>query len=175
MTIAATQSYLKGLVDGLVWPFPAAPSPVPNLVAYITPPDPNVEAMIPTAYIWPSHGDENRDGARGGTVPRALTLGGASGFKGVIHDIDLYLVYFLANNDADADNLFPAMVDTIMSALRVSTDPVKVTDPYTSIDSWLIDVGERMTYQITVRSLVDQGFNRYDALLALSINELIAA
>lgn len=175
MSIVATQVYLQGLINNLAWPFPTSPTPVPNLVAYITPPDPNVEATVPTAYVWPSNGDENRDGARGGTVPRALTLGGASGFKGVIHAIDVYLVYFLANNDPDADNLFPAMVDQVMSALRVSADPVKVTDPYTAIDSWLIDVGERMTYQITVRSLVDQGFNRYDALLALSINELIAA
>jgi hypothetical protein len=171
MTIVATQVYLRGLLDGLVWPFTG----VEALQAYITPPDPEVTANVPKAYIWPSRGDESRAVSRGGTVPRALTLGGPSGFKGVIHDLEVYLVWFGQDDDPDADNLFPGMADAVMAALRVSADPAVVADPYTGVESTLIDVAEQMTYQITLRALVDQSYNRYDCLISLSINELIAS
>lgn len=170
MTIVATQVYLRGLLDGLAWPF----SGVAALQAYITPPDPEVTANVPKAYIWPSHGDESRAMQRGGTVPRATSLGAPSGFKGVVHDLEVYLVWFGQDDDTDADNLFPGMADAVLSTLRVSADPKRVTDPYTGVDSWLIDVGEQMTYQITIRALVDQAYNRYDCLITLSINEVIA-
>lgn len=171
MSIVATQVYLQTLLQGLVWPFTG----VEALQAYITPPDPEVTANVPKAYIWPSHGDESRAVVRGGTVPRALTLGGPSGTKGVIHDLEVYLVWFGQDDDPDSDNLFPGMVDAVMSALRVSADPKVVTDPYTAISTTLIDVGEQMTYQITLRALADQAFNRYDCLISLSINEIIAS
>lgn len=171
MSINSTQVYIRDLLQNLTWPT----GNLPNLVAYITPPDPDVEANLPKAYVWPSHGSESRSTTNGGTVPRALTVGGPSGFKGVQHSMDVYLVFFGADDDPEADTLFPMMVDTVMSKLRVSTDPVTVTDQYTAIDSWLIDVGETMTYEVTLRSLVDEGYNRYDALIGVSILELIAA
>lgn len=172
MPIASATSYIKNLLDGLV--MPGSPA-TPNLVAYVTPPDPNVEAQYPTLYVWPTDMDESRDSNKGGTVPRALTTGGPSGFKPLEHSIDLYLVWFQQDDDSDADNLFPGMVDAIMAALRVSADPVVVTDPYTGTQSQLIDVGENMTARITLRSLADQRYDRYDCLIVLNCLELLAA
>ena len=64
MPITSTIQYVKAQLDGL-----AMPGGIPNMAAYITPPDPNVEAEIPTCYIWPTKGREARESGRGGTIP----------------------------------------------------------------------------------------------------------
>ena len=51
MPIASTLAFVKNQLDGL--PMPGG---MPNMAAYITPPDPNVEAQDPTAYVWPTTG-----------------------------------------------------------------------------------------------------------------------
>jgi len=169
--IASTLAYVKGLLDGL--PMPGS---LPVMAAYITPPDPNVDTDIPAAYVWPTDGDENRDSAKAGTVPRNTGPGTASGFKNIEHAIDVYVVWFAADDQDDIDSLFPGIVDAVMFALRTSEDPAQVQDPYNpNVVSTLVDVGEKMTYRITVRSLVEQAYDRYDCLVALSVLEVIQA
>jgi hypothetical protein len=170
MPLASTVAYLRNLLDGLT--MPGAPA-TPPMAAYITPPDPNVDTQIPTAYVWPATFDESRDPLKGGAVPRALSLGAASGTKPIAHMVHLYLVWEGLSDDPDADLLFPGIVDAVASALRVSTDPVVVIDPWTGFQSQLIDVGERMTGQITVRALTDERMNRYDCLMVLDVVEII--
>ena len=170
MPIASTLSYVKGLLASL-----PMPGELPPMNAYITPPDPNVEADIPTAYVWPSEGDENRDSGKAGTVPRNTGPGTASGFKNIEHAIDVYVVWFGADDQPDIDSLFPGIVDAVMFALRTSADPATAVDPYTEQETTLIDVGETMRYRITLRSLVEQAFDRYDCLLSLSVLEVIQA
>lgn len=163
--------YLKSLLDGLAWPIPNLPA----LEVSITPPDPNVEAQTPQAYIWPTRGEEGRDPRRGGTIPRATSFGAPSGLKTQTHHVNLWLVWFQADVDPDADTLFPGMVDWVMSTLRSSPDPTPVQNDIwsgTAIQSYLIDVGEDMDYEITLRSLVEQRYDRYDAQLTLTINEV---
>lgn len=169
MSINATQVYLQTLLNGL--PLPGS---APNLAAYITPPNPNVSTEIPTAYIWPSTGNETRNPAMGGTVPRASFAGGPSGTKPIVHTLHIYVIWDQANDDPQADTWFPGMLDAIMATLRVSPDPVKVTDPYTNIESWLVDVGERMSYQVSVSALESQRMYRYDGLITCLLNEIIA-
>lgn len=172
MPINTTQIYINDLLNGLVWPFTA----VPALQSQITPPDPNVDATTPQAYVWPAHGNEGRDPRRGGTIPRATGPNSPSGLKTQTHRLEIYLVYFEADDDPDADSLFPGMVDWIMNALRLSQDTTPVLlDPWTNRESYLIDVGEQMDYQITVRALADQRHNRYDGLITCVINEVFAA
>ncbi len=169
MPIVATQQYILTLLDGLQWPI----SNLPPLQAQITPPDPNVDAQIPQAYIWPGRGDESRDPRKGGTINRAAFQGAPSGLKVLDHRVDVYLVWWMDNDDPDSDNLFPGMVDTIMEALRVSPNPSPIqTDPYSGMQSYLIDVGESISYQFTLRSVVDERYDRYDSLLTLAINEV---
>jgi hypothetical protein len=172
--INSTLAYLKSLLDGL-----AMPGGAPNLRAFITPPSPddNPEGT-PTAYIWPASGEESRNTERGGTVPRALTkpVPGAnpnSGTKPIDHMVHVYVIWDQANDDELADSLFPGMLDAIGWQLRVSTDPVVVVDSFDGTISQLIDVGETIPYQITVRYLEDQRYLRYDALLPLPVMELI--
>ena len=51
MPIASTLGFIKSLLNGL-----EMPGGIPNMACYITPPDPNVEAEIPTCYAWPTKG-----------------------------------------------------------------------------------------------------------------------
>jgi hypothetical protein len=174
MPIASTLAYIKSLIDELPMPGGAPP-----LRAFITPPAVDDNPMgEPHAFIWPVSGEESRAPDRGGSVPRALTkpVPGAnpnSGTKPIDHAIHVYVIWDQANDDEQADSWFPGMVDAISWQLRVSADPVVITDPYDGTISQLVDVGDTIPYQITVRFLEDQRYLRYDALLSLPVLELI--
>jgi len=174
MPLQSVCAYLKGLLDGI--PMPGG---VPNLVAYITPPavdeEPNGE---PRAYIWPASFEESRNPQREGTVPRALAMpvpgvSPNSGFKPIDHSIHIYVIYDQANDDQQADSLFPGIIDAINWVLRVSTDVAVATDEYTGLQSALMDVGESINGSVAVRALDSQRMYRYDCLLILPVMELI--
>lgn len=185
LSIASVQQYIQSLLQGLIWP--AAMTGLPPLAAYITPPDPNVQSEIPAAYIWMQRGRESRDTdrLRTGTVPRAATPGAPSGTKAEEYTIPVYLVWMMSAEDPDADNLFPGMVWAVMKMLRggsytadgisFSESPKLLTDPWDGEQSWLIDLGEDMTWDTDFRALEDQRFLRYDAVVDCSVSEVIAA
>jgi hypothetical protein len=173
MPITSTLYAIKSLLVDL-----PMPGQLPSMAAYITPPDPNVETDIPTAYVWPTQGGEDREndgGKKVGAIPRNSGPGTPSGVKNISHDIDVYVVWMASNDEPDIDCLFPGVVDAVMAAFRFSTDPATATDPYTGEQSTLVDIGEDMSYRITLRSLIEQAYNRYDALVGLSVLEIIRA
>lgn len=170
MPLNSVQCYIRDTINGL-----AMPGGVPSLVAFITPPDPEEDAAVPHAYVWPGEGTESRNPVRGATIPRNTGPGTPAGFKAIEHMIDIYVVWFGQDDDPDSDTSFPGMIDAIMYALRTSGDPAVVTDPYTGFSSQLIDVGEGMGYKTVVNALADQAYNRYDGLITCTILELIQA
>jgi len=170
MPINSVQVYLQQLINGLPMPYA-----LPALAAYITPPDPNVEADIPTAYVWPSDGEESRDAQKGGTVPRNTGPGTPSGWKNIEHSIDVWLVWFGQDDDPLADTVFPGIVDEVMQALRTSPERPLAVDPRTGQQSWLLDIGEKMSYRISLRALSDQAYNRYDGLVTVPVIEVFQA
>ena len=178
MSIAATAVYIQGLLQTVTWPAPmlALASPPGPLQVFITPPNPQVVAAAPTACVWMLKGLESRDNAKygAGTVPRALVAGGPSGTKAVDHNIAVYVAWDGAGTDPNANTLFPGMLDAICSVLRVSTDPGLITDPWTGVQSWLVDVGEIIGYETDLWALENQRLNRWDALLTVSVVEVIA-
>lgn len=167
MPIAAALAYVQGLLDNLPMPDTA-----PAMAAYVVPPDPNVETQIPTAYVWPSAGRESRDPKNAGSMPRNSGPGAPSGFKAIVHSVDIWIVWMAANDDP----LFPGIVDAAMQALRTSSpNPAIVTDPYTGLETLVADVGETQDYKIAVSALADEAFSRYDALLTLPVTEVLQA
>jgi hypothetical protein len=170
LPIAAATAFVKSILNGL-----AMPGGLPNMAAFIMPPDPRVEAEIPTAYVWPTKGREGRTGEQGGAIPRNTGPDTPAGTKPLVHDIDVFCVYFQADDDPQADSLFPGVVDAVMDALRTCEDPARIIDPYTGGDSQLIDLGERMTYEIVVSALEDERYNRLDALVACMVTEIFHA
>ena len=131
-------SSVASAADGLELPYN-----IPAAKAYITPPDPRVQAKVPAIYIWPSDGTENRSSELGGTIPRNTGPGTASGTKGLLHQFDVYVTWFSSNSGTQADPKFPAIVDTVMLALRYSQpNPAQLTDPSTNLTSTIYNVGE---------------------------------
>ena len=136
MPIASTLAWVKDLLDGL--PMPGG---CQNMAAYITPPGPERRGPVPTAYVWPTDGHESREDP--GTIPRNTGPGTPAGFKPVNHMIDVFIVYFQADDDPQADSIFPGIVDAAMFALRTSQDSATLQDPYNpNITSTLYDLGE---------------------------------
>jgi hypothetical protein len=178
LSIAATAVYIETLLKTVTWPASmlALPSPPGPLQVFITPPNPQVVAAAPTACVWLMKWLESRDNAKygAGTVPRALVAGGASGTKAVEYQVPVYIAWEGAGTDPNADILFPGMLDAICSVLRVSADPVLITDPWTAVQSWLVDVGERITGDTDLWALENQRLNRWDCLLTVSVVEVIA-
>lgn len=171
MSIVTVQQFILAKLDKL-----EMPASVPAAEAFITPPDPRVKAKVPAIYIWPSDGQENRSGELGGTVPRNTGPGTASGTKGLLHQFDIYVTWFSANQGKQADPLFPAIVDTIMLALRTSQpNPAVMTDPYTGLTSTIYNVGEQQKYRIGIEATADERWLRYDSLIQCSIWEIINA
>lgn len=165
------QQFLSSLLDGLELPYGVAAAQ-----AYITPPDPRIQARVPAIYIWPSDGQENRSSELGGTVPRNTGPGTASGTKGLLHQMDVYVTWFSSNSGRQADPKFPAIVDAVMMALRYSQpNPYEATDPATGLTSSIYNVGETMRYRTGVEATNDERFLRYDALIRVSVWEEINA
>lgn len=161
---------MKSLLDGL-----AMPSSLPAMRAVIMPPDPNDDSDMPTAYVWPADFDESRDDEQGGAIPRNTGPGTPSGNKAIEHMIEVFIIYFQAGDDPDADSLFPGIVDAVLAAFRTSADPAPITDPWTGATSNLYDVGEVMRGRIVVSATQDQAMNRLDCLLTCTVHELIQA
>ena len=151
------------------------PGGLPNMAAYVNPPDPNDEGNIPTAYVWAPDFDESRDETQGGTIPRNTGPGTPSGTKAIEHQIEVFLVYFMANDDPQADTLFFGVVDAVMACLRTSEDPAIITDPYTGQQSSLYDVGEVQRGRTTISAVGDQAYNRLDALITATVHEIFQA
>ena len=169
--MVTTQQFLLSLLDGLELPYG-----IPAAKAYITPPDPRVQAKVPAIYIWPSDGTENRSAELGGTIPRNTGPGTASGTKGLRHEFDIYVTWFSSNGGKQADPVFPAIVDTIMMALRYSLpNPYEATDPATNLTSSIYNTGEQMKYRTGVEATDDERWLRYDALIQCSVWESINA
>jgi hypothetical protein len=172
MPVAAVTLYVKSLLDGLPMPGPNALA----MQAFITPPDPNTETQMATAYIWPTDGHETRNPQQGGAIPRNTGPGTAAGWKPISHMIDVFIDWFQADDDPQADSIFPGIVDAVMFALRTSTDSVTLTDPYNpNVTSTLYNLGEDISYQTVISSLADQAYDRYQALLRCPCVELIQA
>ena len=158
-------AYVAGLLDNL-----PMPDNCPPMASFVIPPDPNVETQIPSAYVWPTSGHEARDTQYAGTMPRNTGPGTTAAFKTIVHSVDIYIVWMGANDDP----LFPAIIDFAMAALRTAYPmPVIVADPYTGVQTQVVNVGEDQDYRIAVNALADEAFNRYDSLLTVPVIEVL--
>ena len=68
-----------------------------------------------------------------------------------------------ANNGKQADPVFPAIVDTVMMALRYSQpNPAELTDPATNLTSSVYNTGEQMKYRTGVEATADERWLKRD-------------
>lgn len=167
MPLVNAQTYIQSLINGLVVPGPANTG---TLEAFVTPPDPNYDTT-PAAYIWPTRGTEKRQ-----AFPRNIGPGTRAGWKQDDHELDIWVAWFGEDTDPYADTAFPSIIDSIMFTLRTSPDPGLVTDPDTGVESWMVGVGENLTWEMAgVRSVEDQRWLRYSALVHCPFAEFFQA
>lgn len=171
MPILSVVNYLQAQLNGLELPGESTPA----MVATIEIPDPNVETDIPTAYVWPTDGDESRDGPAG-TMPRNSTPDQPVGDKTITHNADLFVVWMGFGDDPQTWPVWLGIMDAVMARLRTLYPmPAYPVDPYTGVQSQISDVGERQSYKTVVNALQDQAWLRFDALIKLRIVEVISA
>jgi hypothetical protein len=143
-----------------------------TLTAVITPPDPG-EGTEPTAYVWGSVGDENRQ-----SMPRHQPgKYGTGGFKIIDHTIDVWLIYCAYAEDEIIDSSFPAVIDAVCAILRDTLMPTPdIVDSITGMKSNVLKVGEHITWDYApVHTLQDQRMLRYTARLMVELKEKIQA
>jgi hypothetical protein len=116
-------------------------------------------------------------------VPRIAAPGGPSGTKPVEHSISCWLVWMMDVEDPDVNTLFPGMLWAVQEVFRsvayggnggVTANPALLTDPWTSEQSYLIDLGEVQAYEVFIRTLSPERFLRLDGVIDLSVTEVLA-
>lgn len=146
------------------------------LEAFIAPPNPNTEARDPAAYIWGSRGTETRL-----TVPRAQPgVLASGGNKTIVHEVDIWLVWFGQADVANVDTQFPAVIDAVCACLRntklLDAVTIQAVDPVTGQVSDLLNIGEALNWEYApVKVTADQRYLRYDALITCEVVEIIQA
>lgn len=166
MPIASALSYVQGLLEDLALPDGS------NLVCSITAPETFGDpGPIPTCYMWPTPGREARNPRNAGTFPRNAGPGTPAGFKTIQHRFQILLLWC----GPGPDLLFHAMIDAIMGRLRTAPAPREAADPYTGEVTQMADIGEEMSYRMSVRPVADQRDNQYEALIEAPLTEVIQA
>lgn len=163
MPLNSIQHYVQGLLDGL-----AVPDSTTTLEAQITPP--TVQDLdSPVAFVWGGQLVVTRQTGNRGPAP-------AAGFKRLMWDVDVWLVYLTNPDDTEVDQEFPLLVDAVMAQLWSTTMPLFITDPTTGLVTQVLEIGEefRLDYSpvhtpATLRMLY------YTAHLGLSIYEAVQA
>jgi hypothetical protein len=171
LSIVTVSQFLLSVLDGTEFPYG-----IPAAQAFITPPDPRVQAKIPAIYIWPSDGQENRGAGLGGTIPRNTGPNTSAGTKGIMHDFDIYVTWFSVLSGKQGDSRFLSIVDMVMGTLRTcQPNPAGATDPNTLQESTIYNAGEQMRYRTGVESTADERWLRYDALISCPVWEIFRA
>lgn len=171
MPLNTVQCHLKSVLENL-----PLPRDLGLLDAFIAPVNPNTETQPPGCYIWGSNGNESRM-ARPRAQPGVLTSGGN---KELVHQVDVWLIWFGDPTEADADTAFPSVIDAVMACLRntmlLDAVTIHAVDPITGQQSDLLTIGENMSWEYApVRATADQRYLRYDALITCEVVEVIQA
>jgi len=163
--VTSALGYLQKLLDGLPMPGTGTAS----LVCLVTPPPVFSEpGPVPHCYVWVLGGRESRS-----TVPRNTGPGTPGGFKEIVHQPHLLLLW--AGID-EQGALFAGMIDAVMEALRTAVpNPALITDPVTQAVTQIVDTGEVITYRSVVRPAPDQRSNQFEAMFEVSMTEVIQA
>ena len=167
MPLASVQQHLKSVLNGAEL---AVAGQV--LEARITPPDPG-DGMVPTAYIWGSTATEARQ-----SMPRASPGEySTGGFKKIVHQVDIWVVWYGYSSDPMADSAFPSVIDAVTAVLRNTLMPFRnLVDPLTGASSTLLAIGEKLNWDYApVHSTADQRILRYVAKIGCTVEELLQA
>lgn len=127
----------------------------------------------PLIFVWGATANESRL-----AIPRPdAGIGRGPGWKQDAHKVSLWLFGLALANDPDRAWKFPVLIQTVRKALAGATPmPVELIDPQTTETSFLMDLGEEMTWDYDIdRSLADQRLVRNICRLDVSAMEAFQA
>jgi hypothetical protein len=172
--LTSTLLYVKHLLDGQ-----SVPGNAGNLMAFINPPNPELQAGPPHAYVWTARGSERRISGPRSAPPAALTgytPALPAGWKMQTHNLSIWLTWFDDQTDPDQDTSFPLVVDAVMNILRTAQMPYTISNPASAQSSQLVDLGKNMDYEYApLRGTASQRMNRFDAQITAPTEEWIQA
>jgi hypothetical protein len=158
--LASVQDYCLNILQGLPVPWDG----IPAVTAYITPPAPGA-FNGPIALIAGARMQASRQ-----TMPRGM------GFKNLIWTVEVYLHYQSPPTAPNLDQIFPLIVDTVMTAMWTTTMPKPIEDPTTDAPSSVMSIGERFTLDYPpVRTANKSQTYVYVARIQFEVKELLQA
>ena len=123
---------------------------------------------IARVYVWPAKFPEKRV-----AMPRNTGPGTPAGWKGITHQLQVFMVWMDNPDDPNADINFPLLIDFVAMVLRTSPNPAQWIDPDTGVVSNFVNLGEVMDGDfVPPRTLEPMAFRRYDARIQCSLIEL---
>lgn len=132
MSITAVQSYVQGLIQGLVGAYNNAP-----LEAWVDPPVANASAETPQAYVLAADGEGVRQ-----------TMAYTSGFYRDVYQVFVYVEWILPPNTTNGNLAFTNLLDTIVTKVRTSyTGAIEISDPATGATSQLLVIGDKVRWR----------------------------
>lgn len=168
MPLASVQKHVQGILDGL-----PVPGGTQTLTAQVTPPViQNLNG--PVAFVWGGSMAASRQ-----TGPRGTP--GAAGFRRLMWDVDVWLVYLTNPNAAGADAVFPDLIDAVMAQLWATEMPVLIdvdgqptTQSGASGATQILSIGEdyRLEYS-PVHTPATQRMLYYTARFTLQVYEAV--
>jgi len=160
MAMNAVTQYCYGLLQGLEIPWDG----IAAITAYVTPPAPGT-FNGPIAVIAGARMQASRE-----SMPRGM------GFKNLVWTVEVYLHYQSAPTAANLDQIFPVIVDTVMTRMWTTTMPTPIVDPTTGAKSSVMSIGERFTLDYPpIRTANKSQTYVYVARIQFEVKELLQA
>ena len=169
MPIIAAQQFTAAQLQGMQ---PPGATGVKAISALITPLTPDVNPDgIARVYVWPANAPEKRR-----AVPRNSGKNTPAGWKQILHELQIFLIWDDYADDPQSDSNFPLLIDFVMDNLRTCPSPAAWTDPDTGRVSDMCNLGEVMSYDyVPPRTIEGDLMKRYDARIKCSLLELFQA
>lgn len=160
MAMNAVTQYCYGLLQGLEIPWDG----IAPVTAYVTPPAPGA-FNGPIAVIAGARMQASRE-----SMPRGM------GFKNLVWTVEVYLHYQSVPTAPNLDQIFPIIVDTVMTTMWTTTMPKPIVDPTTGAKSSVMSIGERFTLDYPpIRTANKSQTYVYVARIQFEVKELLQA
>ena len=160
MPMNSVTQYCFGLLEGLEIPWDG----IAPITAYITPPAPGAFDG-PIAVVAGARMQASRE-----SMPRGM------GFKNLVWTVEVYLHYQSVPTASNLDQIFPIIVDAVMTKMWTTTMPTPIEDPTTGAKSSVMSIGERFTVDYPpIRTANKSQTYVYVARIQFEVKELLQA
>lgn len=170
MLNAVQQFLAHNVLDGTPSPY------LENLIAVVQPPPVSFLDENPYAFLWAGTGDFARQ-----TAPRQQTMGAATpvqagGYQKYTWHVEISLHAVMLQDDANIEQGFPCLFDSVVKTLATTPIPTIVTDPATQQQTQILTIAERGHHDyatVAVTGAAGQSLVRFGCSLTIDVEEKV--